>query len=78
MSVFLLAYSATAYVFSGSVCYIAAQAEANQHSEHSTKERLASLWIALLWPLWIAIAVGKEEKVKPVHPERELVGSGRK
>lgn len=79
MSVFLLAYSATAYLFSGSVCYVASQADANKHCEPSTGERLASLWIALLWPLWIAIAVGKEEKVKSVQPaERELVGAGRK
>lgn len=63
------AYSATAYLFSGSVCYCASFNHAETDSEfpqlkrHSSK--LASLWIAFLWPLWIV----KETKAEDNQPE---------
>ena len=58
MTTILLAYSATAYLFSGSVCYLASFNHKETDSERRQLKRnankLASLWIALLWPLWIA------------------------
>lgn len=57
MTALLLAFSATAYFFSGSVCYLAVLSNLTHNSENSglkgNNSKLSSLWIGLLWPLWI-------------------------
>lgn len=91
MASILLAYSATAYLFSGSVCYLASFNDANPDREGSDLKRnaskLASLWIALLWPLWMVketYSEGRENQtmVNPPKlaeysaPRRELISTG--
>ena len=57
MGALLLAYSATAYLFSGSVCYLASQNNSNQDIPHSALKpnqiKLTTFWVTILWPLWI-------------------------
>ncbi|MCL1469428.1 hypothetical protein [Argonema antarcticum] len=69
MTAILLAYSATAYFFSGSVCYVAFRNDLNQYSEPSALKRNASkltkLWMALLWPIWMV----REVKVQDSKAE---------
>lgn len=80
MSIFFLAYTATAYLFSGSVCYLASQGNYNPDSEPSQLERLAKIWVTVLWPVWILREVSKEQPPRAIASneeiERELVGAG--
>jgi len=76
MTAILLAYSATAYFFSGSVCYLAFLNDLNQDSEPSALKRNASkltkVWIALLWPMWIISEVKAEDskaEIRTITPK---------
>ena len=65
MTAILLAYSATAYFFSGSVCYLAFRNDVNQYSESSGLNRNASkltkVWMAFLWPIWMVSEVNVQD-----------------
>ena len=90
MTAILLAYSATAYFFSCSVCYLAFLNDLNQYSEPSGLNRNASkltkLWMALLWPIWMVSEVKVQDskaeisKITPKAAEystcrRELIST---
>ncbi|MFB2972013.1 hypothetical protein ACE1CD_23895 [Aerosakkonema sp. BLCC-F183] len=70
MSAILLAFSATTYFFSGSVCYLACLNNLKPNAESSelnpNYSKLSSLWIGLLWPLWI-VGETYAEDGKPEH-----------
>ena len=60
----ILCYSATSYLFSGSICYLANQSDMNKHKETvNNKPSQINLGIILLWPLWIIKGISQEEKV---------------
>ncbi|MEM1168560.1 MAG: hypothetical protein AAGJ08_05630 [Cyanobacteria bacterium P01_H01_bin.35] len=60
----MLCYSATSYLFSGSICYLANQSDVNQQKEVvNNKPSQINLGIILLWPLWIFKGISQEEKV---------------
>ncbi|MEA5468450.1 hypothetical protein [Spirulina sp. 06S082] len=52
LAAFFLTSSATAYLFSGSVCYLALRAEKQRQGQPIPT--LQKLEIPLFWPLWIA------------------------
>ncbi|MCL1464396.1 hypothetical protein [Argonema galeatum] len=61
MTVFLFASSATAYVFSGIICYLASMNGWNLYSQLTDellRKALVRLWITGLWPLWIIREIG--------------------
>ncbi|MBD2181783.1 hypothetical protein H6S82_29290 [Planktothrix sp. FACHB-1355] len=66
MTAILLAFSATTYFFSGSVCYLAFLSHLTDNSESSELKsnysKLSSLWISLLWPLWIVSETYAEDR----------------
>ena len=61
----LLVYSATAYVFSGLICYLAFVRNLSQHCKSlqfdCKLKLLTSVWIIVLWPLWIIREIKKED-----------------
>lgn len=76
MLALLLAYSTTAYFFSGSVCYLASQNNSNQDTHltrlNSSPSKLKTLWITVLWPLWMV----KEIKVDTKALKKTSKGGG--
>lgn len=68
MTAILLAYSATAYFFSGSVCYLAFLNDSTHDSEPSglkgNASKLTKLWVALLWPIWVISEVKAEDSTQ--------------
>ncbi|MFB2922681.1 hypothetical protein [Aerosakkonema funiforme] len=70
MTAILLAFSATTYFFSGSICYLAFLSNLKPNGESSELKtnysKLSSLWIGLLWPLWI-VGETYAEDGKPEH-----------
>ncbi|NES03983.1 MAG: hypothetical protein F6K22_14755 [Okeania sp. SIO2F4] len=60
----MLCYSATSYLFSGSICYLANQSDVKKQKETvKNKPSQINLGIILLWPLWIFKGINQEEKV---------------
>ena len=60
----MLCYSATSYIFSGSICYLANQSDVQKQKETvNNKLSKINLGIILLWPLWIIKGINEEEKV---------------
>jgi len=87
MTTLLIAYSATAYFFSGSVCYLAFLNNLSEDSEKGKVRRnspkFAKLWVSCFWPMWVMSQIKAESN--PTHHklgnqaesgsrERELVG----
>ena len=65
MTVFLFASSATAYVFSGIICYLASRNSCNLYSQLTDEvlgKALVRLWIAGFWPLWIIREIGGDDE----------------
>ena len=65
MTALLFASSATAYFFSGLICYIASFKK--QNSYYSASRTLlfkasTKMWIAALWPIWIAKEIGDNQE----------------
>ncbi|MBP0020687.1 MAG: hypothetical protein J7647_24420 [Cyanobacteria bacterium SBLK] len=58
LATFFLTSSAVAYLFSGSVCYLALRAE--KHRQGKSLSNLQKLEIPLFWPLWIAKEMDNE------------------
>ncbi|HEY9849217.1 MAG TPA: hypothetical protein V6D28_07145 [Leptolyngbyaceae cyanobacterium] len=64
MTVLVLASSATAYFFSGLICYFASLGDRNSISRSNNKLLFKSstkLWIAALWPVWILKEIEGED-----------------
>lgn len=65
MTALLLAYSATAYLFSGSVCYLAflnrLDNDPEIYQQRYQPSKLTNIWIALLWPFWVIGQVKAED-----------------
>ena len=60
----MLCYSATSYLFSGSICYLANQSDVKKQKEAvNNQPSQINLGIILLWPLWIVKGINQEEKV---------------
>ena len=60
----MLCYSATSYLFSGSICYLANQANVKKQKEVvNNQPSQVNLGIIVLWPLWIMRRISQEEKV---------------
>ncbi len=60
----MLCYSATSYLFSGSICYLANQSDVKKQKEAvNNQPSRINLGIILLWPLWIVKGINQEEKV---------------
>lgn len=85
MSFFILAYSATAYLFSGSVCYVASRKDSHPQAQQSPIKGILSLWVVMLWPLWVMHAIKQEDNldgttfVEDSLPiERQLVTPGKR
>jgi hypothetical protein len=85
MSFFILAYTATAYLFSGSVCYVASRKDSQPQAQKSSLNSIVSLWVVMLWPLWVLKAINQEDNLnqttlleESVQIERELVAPGKR
>ncbi|MDJ0554126.1 MAG: hypothetical protein QNJ68_06750 [Microcoleaceae cyanobacterium MO_207.B10] len=59
----LLCYSATSYIFSGSICYVAAKEDINiNQSDVKEMRSPINLGVIFWWPWWLIGAINKEEK----------------
>ncbi|MDJ0517776.1 MAG: hypothetical protein QNJ74_16525 [Trichodesmium sp. MO_231.B1] len=57
----MLCYSATSYLFSGSICYLANQSDVKKQKEAvNNKPSQINLGIILLLPLWIFKGINQE------------------
>jgi len=60
----MLCYSATSYLFSGSICYLANQVDIKEQKKVvNNQPSQINLGIIFLWPLWIMRGISQEEKV---------------
>lgn len=81
MTTLLIAYSATAYFFSGSVCYLAILNSLSENNGNSQFNKLTKIWVTCLWPVWVMSQIKAEDKSEMKQavpyslPERELVST---
>lgn len=81
MTALLIAYSATAYFFSGSVCYVAVLNSLTKERENSQFSKVKKIWVTCLWPLWVMSQIkaegnsGMTKAVQYSLLERELVST---
>lgn len=71
MTVLVLASSATAYFFSGLICYFASLGDRKCVTQSNDKllfKGSAKLWIAAFWPVWIFKEIEGEEEAKKLLP----------
>ncbi|MBE9115754.1 tetratricopeptide repeat protein [Lusitaniella coriacea LEGE 07157] len=65
MTTLILAYSVVAYLFSGSVCYLARQVRASNQPPVSA----IPAWMLLLWPLWLVETATSKDNTTPFEPK---------
>lgn len=63
----LFVYSLSAYFFSGSICYLAEISSAKFSLRtlewQRYQRKLASLWIIMLWPIWIVDEIDENSSI---------------
>ena len=65
MVIVLLAYSLSAFAFSGLTCYLASVRQFNQERKTSRFNLivLSNLWIIGLWPIWIIWEILRDDLI---------------